>query len=607
MADEIWSRYTVMGSPLVSSSYRNPKEMARVRDSLDYMLDKFAEGMGGHLGDGQKDQKKTDEAEAGTIARENEAIAYLDRQSTMTAQLKHAGLLDRKLGRNPSVQEMMDAGRNVIIVGDDGKPVTYTDKFFKDNPTVKNLLEHEKKTQKPMGNLMAAHMSMFLGERQQNFPGMKKCFGGLNVVDARKQNKSTAYLLTGDRAIVSVIDASAYSAFKNLDQAVREKQEDYDYQENELPKKPEPIGERPEVPRIPRERNWFRRFICRFGFPHSREYNDALAVRNQAEIDQRAYDQKKPGYDHELNEYTKAKTQLDNTKQELDQLEEKLHNNPGWKWKEKVLQTARDRAEIILPFMDRKKEANKQQEKMANAAKQTDAERDMEKFRRDIPGMILSARTIKTLQDSAIQPLQPGSLNLMLELIHNKGTGISMERMQDDLLRSIDPDHSVRLAGEAVNKNRGLSHQAEKSQKEYLKLVSEDYRGRVNNSRYTFYQVFGKEPTVENVKTVMKVTGFEKHLEKYLHMDMQNYNERNKLPEITEDNVDDMTHLLMTGLRSSVELNRQQEIAKPKDVAGESILEARKIEEKMVEQAGKEVRLAVYDPNQQAGHQGPQL
>lgn len=187
-----------MGSPLTQPRYRHPVLGPQILNHLNVMLGSFQCGMG-----------KTD--------AEREAMAALDKEQGLDIWLKRSGLLDSRVTK-PTVAQMLEAGNNVLILGDDGKPVTYTEKFFR-NDTVLTLQQQEAETGKPMGSLMAAHMAMFFGERKgPGLENMETAFGGLNVVDARRQGKSPAYILTGGKSIVSVLE---YSVSAMVDAAMK--------------------------------------------------------------------------------------------------------------------------------------------------------------------------------------------------------------------------------------------------------------------------------------------------------------------------------------------------------------------------------------------------
>ena len=226
MADETRVQYIGIGSPLSQPSYKHPKKRPEILKHLNVMLGSFQNGMG-----------KTPE--------EQDAMKALNEERSLDSWLRHVRLLDPRGGK-PTVAQMLQAGQKVVIIGDDGKPVTYTDKFF-NNETVLTLQEEEKKTGKPMGSLMAAHMAMFFGESKKvkGLENMETAFGGLNVVDARLQKKSPAYILTGDDAIVSVMEYNISQAVDMIQGRVKDLE---DALEAEELNHPDDIGEEPVVP-----------------------------------------------------------------------------------------------------------------------------------------------------------------------------------------------------------------------------------------------------------------------------------------------------------------------------------------------------------------------
>ena len=575
MADETRVQYIGIGSPLSHGRYNHPKKRSEILKHLNVMLGSFQNGMG-----------KTPE--------EQDAMKALNEEQGLDSWLRHVRLLDPRAGK-PTVAQMLQAGQKVVIIGDDGKPTTYTDKFF-NNETVLTLQEEEKKTGKPMGSLMAAHMAMFFGERKApGLENMKTAFGGLNVVDARLQKKSPAYILTGDDAIVSVLEYNISQAVDMIQKKVKDLEDELE--EEEL-NPPDDIGKAPVVPAMPREKNFFRRFVCFFGFPHSREYTEALAEREQKEAELEEYQEKKPEYDRQKQEYDQ-KVEVHRQKEErLAQIKEDAKNNKFIAWKNKVLENARMNAEKLLPFINETVKQKQMERDMEGIKKATDHERDMEKFRNNIPEMILNEGTVKKLNDSVLRTFQPGSLALMLELIHYKGSKFSEPRMEEELLQSMDPGTAGFLAKSAVENNKfaDASKRASRTEEDYLKQVDKNYKEQVDTARLLFYKVFGKEPTVENVKAVTETVGLEKHIKMQMEADNMNYEEKHQLPQIDESNVGDITLLLMTGLKGSVEVGKAKERMQPIDLAKQSMQEAADREARQLREAGEEQRLVVYQP-----------
>ena len=574
MAGETRAQYTPMGSPLTQPRYRHPVQGPQILKHLNVMLGSFQRGMG-----------KTEE--------ELKAMAALDNEQDLAVWLKRAGLLDRRVNK-PTVAQMLEAGNNVLILGDDGKPVTYTEKFFQ-NETVLKLQQQEAETGKPMGTLMAAHMAMFFGERKgPGLENMETAFGGLNVVDARRQGKSPAYILNGGKSIVSVLE---YSVSAMVDAAMKPVEDlERDLNAEEPPQPPEDIGKEPEVPDMPREKNAFRRFFCFFGFPHSRTYKDALAERTRKQRELETYrEEKKPEYERQKREYEQKVEELRQKEEQLDKLREQAKKNRAVVWKDKVLENARTNAEKLLPFINAKNAQKQYEKRMAENEKFTSHEREMEKFQRDVPGLILNEGTVKELDDSALKTFQPGSLPIMLDILRRKGerhAELTVPRLQEELIRSVDPRASAYFLQETAKKYKGFSEAAGSiAEKDYLEQVGEDYKARVDTARMLFIKVFGKEPTVENVKAVAEVTGMEKHVEKLMESESKPYTSENKLPEIDESNVGDMTLLIMTGLKTTLVKNAPLQ---GKDKEQLEILAAIKREQEQVETAGQEQRLVVY-------------
>jgi hypothetical protein len=126
--------------------------------------------------------------------------------------------------------------------------------------------------------------------------------------------------------------------------------------------------------------------------------------------------------------------------------------------------------------------------------------------------------------------------------------------------------------------------------------VDKNYKEQVDTARLLFYKVFRKEPTVENVKAVTETVGLEKHIKKQMEADNMNYEEKHQIPKIDESNVGDITLLLMTGLKGSVEVGKAKERMQPVDLAKRSMQEAADREARQRREAGEEQRLVVYQP-----------
>ena len=74
------------------------------------------------------------------------------------------------------------------------------------------------------------------------------------------------------------------------------------------------------------------------------------------------------------------------------------------------------------------------------------------------------------------------------------------------------------------------------------------------------------------------------------------FEEKHQLPQIDESNVGDITLLLMTGLKGSVEVGKAKERMQPIDLAKQSMQEAADREARQLREAGEEQRIVVYQP-----------
>lgn len=198
--------------------------------------------------------------------------------------LRDAGLLSKKR-TYPKVDDMIEAGRHIYFKDTDGNLVTYTDKYFKDNATVKELKEKEEAAGagSSCGFIMAVHMAEFLSTTDKT------------VIMAPKKGEKIVMLPEGDDSLRNGPELneqladrveSLYSVYKS----------------------------RPTVPERPVEKSRARRFFCFFGWPHSKDYKEQKAAYDDAVTKREDYDERMEQINRlksQLKPFTKITTMMD--------------------------------------------------------------------------------------------------------------------------------------------------------------------------------------------------------------------------------------------------------------------------------------------------------
>ena len=222
-------------SPLDNELLKLMNTGKQCQSAMDVMLDTFQQGM-----------EKTN---AGYSAMRT---LYKNSPSLVnwTTPLKIAGLLGDNPG-DPSVDDVIEAGNHIKIVGPDGKTTDFSTKFL-NNPTVDSFREKEKSLSardKHYGNVLLAYMGAFLTEKKDGrFKNLEKGFDGINPLDPGDYQ---VYLEMPDKSRQILVD----SATKNRRDELIDKIEASEKTMLSYP-------EEPRIPAPPRERNVFRRFFC---------------------------------------------------------------------------------------------------------------------------------------------------------------------------------------------------------------------------------------------------------------------------------------------------------------------------------------------------------
>ena len=520
----------------------------------------------------------------------------------------------------PSVEDMIETGSHIYIQKPDGSVTTYTNEFLR-NKTVDEFREMEKHG-RPVGRTMIAHLALFLTESKGNGKLKKtgNAFKGLNPGD----NASRVFILPkgDDPMLLNTLSPEMEADFKakestvnNLTETIKklqllisEKQQscsDLEQQagDREFELIEEYGDEAPEVPPAPREKSGFRRFLCLFGFPHSAAYTESKRVYDEAS-------QKKQDYDTKQNEIDSIREQIDKLKAEVEFSEKTVEDAKN------SLETAMEevrnceanafveKAGAALPKIIELEERHKKQKAYADEfeadRKAKEKEKEFRHEKKEIISKLLNVEAVEEIDKAQIPELGLGSTAASVDLINR---GVS-ERLNLAAINGMDFQLSEVLLERSEAKNymdkvmalRKLAKEAtdpedkKKALEQYTakrEELANEYRNRIINSKKLFEKTFGMKPTQKNVQNVMNALGFEKMVHDRIKKvddpktdDTAQYNARFTLPKVTNENVNQMTLLLMGGIKTAI----REGLIKTPGIAPIKELSAEEGEKKIAEQ-----------------------
>ncbi|MBO6159488.1 MAG: hypothetical protein J6P72_09580 [Firmicutes bacterium] len=471
--------------------------------------------------------------------------------------------------------EVVEQCRNIYLVDADGSLTTYADKFF-NNDTVKALIEEENNHEgavKNNGRVLMAHLSMFLTESGKTLEGADKAFDGCNPADTKESKKTTIIVTPPYGPGMIIAPKEAIDAVE----ASQKEQEKIAKMREELPA--EITEPRPEVPAVPTEKSFFRRILCKIGFPHSAAYRQAVTERNNIIANQKQYDAKVELRQKKADELKTAEDAYKSAEtpeakfHELSNLDEKI---------------AAVRA--VIRSIDLQKSKTLDMEKKAL----------MEKINRP--------QTLEKLASSKLGIFTPGNIEATVNF-SKMLPGMHYRPGHEYRLLS-DMMYDVTQTGKFFGAIKGIKSASK--QKEIKDQFKINFDKRVAESKDLFEKTFELPCNVENVQMVIDKLNLQKQIDERIQSDRNALNANadhqssTKLPEVHSKNLGTMTYLLMTGMKTALyesltpEQQRDAKMVINNDPIKE--LSAEEYEQKLEKdiqdkkQAGEVMDLTVYQP-----------
>ena len=517
---------------------RNEAEMTR---HLDNLLKTFSSGM-----------SNSPEGQTALEFFGNGQISGYWAGYIVSDSLKRIGLSSEA----PSVADVIELGNRLIVMGDDGKPTTFSAKYF-NNDTVKALYDQEQSEKGPRnkGAVLAAFMGAYLAESENpDIENYKTAFGDKGI------DKCPAYIVSKDGNTVTpilgkdVVREYANMVENHLDNDLRDKltsdmekaKEEYtkavdehaaahdDYRKAAADfdaKYPEP----PVVPPAPREKNAFRRFFAAIKFvKHSDEYNAAMKEYRSKSALKRQYDV------------------------DLKELQTKLELTDS---KGKTLKKASlDQEYSIAKFNDGIEDMNdrfQKNESVRMVSSTFDALPEIKLFAKHSHEENVRNKIINCFNDkekieefalsNAMSFGEEGGMEAMVDLIKLKRKN-NILKLVGDVMTSNAPD-MVADTIEAANK---IQFKNRNKKREYVETqLYRKYKANVQSSKLKFQTIFGMPPTPDNLQKVADTLGLDEQVAKRITTNADSEKpDRFKLPEINKYNADDMCHLIMMGVKT---------------------------------------------------------
>ena len=510
----------------------------------------------------------------------------------------------------PSVDEVVKHGRRIIIVEPDGAVTNYTDKYLK-NPTVEYLRELEKESggKRTFGRPLLAHLGLFLGGKgDANLKNYDKAFG--NLSPAAVDSKSKVFIDMPNGELLALTDEASKRAIdreKAIQEAAAQEQRK---PKEELEKKTAAVEAKrqeiekarnryerlahPEIPPVPREKNPFRRFFTRLHLaPHSAGYKRDLEKYNEAKRLRAPYESKKKEFEEMLKQEPTLESLEAEQKTAQDKLDDQIKKDSEILQEHQATdayQNAAEKKEALKTVTDQyRKEKGELTQKIHEA--QTGPKAVREK--------LMKPSAVEKIKSSHAVQFSRGAVGAVLDIIRHrelldaemKQNPPRMDEQQRQILKQVKntrnfkegvfldntPNHDVnklvtltdyetasRYASgieegyakkEQEDSEKGAEPKDYASEKQHAfnRLARDNYNWKVESSKKTFQSIFGLEPTVENVQSVINSVDLDKYVKQGItQIDLEKYDPaRHKLPSVNETNLGDMTFLLMSGIKTA--------------------------------------------------------
>ena len=485
----------------------------------------------------------------------------------------------------PTVDDMIETGNCILIARPDGSYTTYTDEFFKDNPTVEKLRELEKTNRGagPHGLPMAVHLAQFLteGKKRGVLKNTDKAFHALNPADhddafvsvsipGRKhvlispmpKEKLAVYNETKEKC-QTLANVIADTEKKREEKKAAADANDLEF--DDVKQQLTNFGPAPVVPAKPVEKNFFRRFFCRLGFRHSEDYNRRLReyedlVRQRGEYE---------GLQQKITDFTARKNtdtgELEALNTQIDVLQ-----NQFTEAQNKMGEYSKI-AQVFKGFVDAAA-ARDYAKKIEDAAKEEKKAAESKEAGRELAGKLLQRDNVAKIINSDVPELVKGSVIPTIELMNhtvngrhlNLNNSVHLSQISGGINRLSEvlmDTQSASTYNNGLNKLRLKAHAKDLDKAErqtayanYTKAkenLFNEYNARVRNSKALFKEVFGVDANVINVQKVIDGSDFKNRLKQYAADDANVTTAAvPQIPQVTEENLGAMTLLLMGGLKT---------------------------------------------------------
>ena len=515
----------------------------------------------------------------------------------------------------PTVEEVMRDGRRITIVEADGTLTTYTDKYLMNNPTVASLrqMEGDQRGSAGYGRVLLGHLGLFLGGKgKADLKNYEKAFGSQSPADPK--SRIGVYIDTPN-GMQMVTDKTTLDTVNREKDLLEKAGQEHKKLEEELAKKTSPVEAKEqelktaaerrdrlyheELPPFPRERNAFRRFFTRIHLaPHSEQYNKDMEKYNTVKRMRAPYEKRQKEYEELLKKEPTLESLKAEQKAAQDRLDEKIQADlQAAEAFRNENRFAEEKAEWLTEVSDRVRVIQREDAQQAYEAKTSE---ETLRHKLEEPGALDKVTSSKAVQFSK------GSVGAMLDIINNRAA-IDAEMKKDTpqldernrqiwekakRLAKDNPKLTVQEGVEIdntpyndINKlvtltdylnaskfaqtvesefkdqaeedaRKGLEPRDYSADKRHTfdKLARTHYETMVKSSQKCFQEVFDLEPTVENVQTVIKSVNLDKYVKQGIRqIDGTDYEpEGHALPPVSEENVGDMTLLLMSGIKTAV-------------------------------------------------------
>ncbi len=493
-----------------------------------------------------------------------------------------AKLSPNRLGSEvPGVKDMLEIGNNIMVRGDDGKPTTFTDKYFMNNNAVKEFAEkeHEANQNTGYGGFMAAFLYAYLAEsnnkdlknynetfKQQGIDKVPVFFKDVNnnvhaIVDKQSHleyDKEIDKIIANNKEYKDEY-ASEKQKFDNLTkeknefnavlktaQDDREKAlDDHQKAQDDFNKK---YPEEPKVPDKPVEKSRWRRFFHAIGLaPHSKKYIERKREYDSKVAEHEQYVAEKEVVDKKAEALNKAGENLENATAKAEEFDKNLHEL------DEKLESIKKSIGNVSPDEVKKFESNEKANyagMAANAAEFTDdffSKREVKRAKENVDFAMKDKGGLGAIDKSVIFKFEQGGLHQMMSMLNDKKSAKVYLRSE---VMALNSPETLDKHKEKINKSNMSDKDKRKTMQYYL---NKEYELQTMKAVKLFENTFSMKATPANVQAVMDAMGFEQQVNNRLqNVDKKKLDGTNKVPKVNSKNVNDMTLALMAGIKTAI-------------------------------------------------------